>query len=70
LGVVERVVIAMIAFGLLASLLRLLMQQSALEQNYQVEHRGQHLDATTPGMTAEDLALGEQGLRGDQGDIS
>lgn len=66
-GVGERVVAAMLAFGLLTSVLRLLMRQSAREQNYQVEHMGRHLDATTPGMTADDLGFDS---RGDRGEIS
>ena len=54
-GSVERVIMAMVAFGLIASVLRALMQHSASEQRRPVEHRGRHLDASTPGMTAEDL---------------
>jgi hypothetical protein len=66
LGVGERVLVAMIVFGLLGAILKLLIQQSALEQNYQVQHMGRHLDASTPSMTADDLGYGD----GHRGEIS
>lgn len=64
IGVAERVVMAMVVFGLLGVVLRLLIQQSALEQDYPGEHRGRHLDASTPDMTADDLGYGD-GNRGE-----
>ena len=66
LGVSERVVVAMIVFGALGATFRLLIQQSALEQDYQVQHMGRHLDASTPSMTADDLGFGD----GNRGEIS
>jgi len=59
LGVSERVVVAMIVFGLLGAIFKLLIQQSALEQD---QFMGRHLDASTPTMTADDLGFGEGGF--------
>lgn len=69
-GALERVLAAMAVFGVLGAFMRLLIKQSTLEQTYQVEHRGRHLDAVTPGMTVEDLARGKHGRKGDQGELS
>ena len=65
-GVVERVLAAMVIFGLIASVLKLLMQQSAQEQGFDTAHMGMHLDTSTPSMTADDLGFGD----GNRGEIS
>ena len=61
LGCAERIGVAMVVFGLLASVLRILLKDGGGVQKHQVEHRGRHLDTTMPGMTAEDLGFGDRG---------
>src|SRR5579872_6055383 len=67
LGCLERVGVSMGIFGLLGVALRALLANGG--EAGHADHRGQHLDATTPGMSADDLSLFDP-FGGEHGDFS